>query len=189
MIAKLGLPPLVSLIVRAAERREQLAPLLADLRENTDYRPLEVVLVEPGSAAELWPRLEEVSGPGLVRLAAERAESAAAQNNRAARAAHGRVLVFVDPGLRALAPGWLRELVSQLQAAGIRVILMTPPRFGEENRRNGLDEEPNLRLGRYVRHVRALAAELKRFPGAEIVEIRKLLTPEAPPLEPDEEEG
>ncbi|MBL9204664.1 MAG: exo-alpha-sialidase [Opitutaceae bacterium] len=56
--------------------------------------------------------------------------------------------------------GNLRELVGQLQAAGIRVVLMTPPRFGEENRRNGLDEEPNLRLGRYVRHVRALAAEL-----------------------------
>ncbi|HRI49845.1 MAG TPA: glycosyltransferase, partial [Pseudomonadota bacterium] len=50
-------PPLVSVIVRAAERREQLAPLLADLRENTDYRPLEVVLVEPGPTAELSPRL------------------------------------------------------------------------------------------------------------------------------------
>lgn len=108
-------PPLVSLIVRASERREQLAPLLADLRGNTDYRPLEVVLVEPGPAAELWPRLEEVSGPelALLRLVAERAESAAAQNNRAARAAHGRVLVFVDPGLHALTPQWLRELVSQ----------------------------------------------------------------------------
>lgn len=108
--------PLVSLILRASDRREQLAPLLADLRGATDYRPLEVVLVEPAGppAAELWRRLEEVSGPGLalLRVAAERAESAAAQNNRAARAAHGKVLVFVDPELRVLTPQWLRELVS-----------------------------------------------------------------------------
>ena len=34
-----------------------------------------------------------------------------------------------------------------------------------------------------------VALVLSAFPGAEIVEIRKLLTPEAPPLEPDEEEG
>ncbi|ENZ83360.1 MULTISPECIES: DNA polymerase III subunit gamma/tau [Caulobacter] len=34
-----------------------------------------------------------------------------------------------------------------------------------------------------------VASVLAAFPGAEIVEIRKILTPEAPPLEPDEEEG
>ena len=34
-----------------------------------------------------------------------------------------------------------------------------------------------------------VASVLSAFPGAEIVEIRKVLTPEAPPLEPDEEEG
>ncbi len=34
-----------------------------------------------------------------------------------------------------------------------------------------------------------VASVLSAFPGAEIVEIRKLLTPETPPLEPDEEEG
>jgi DNA polymerase-3 subunit gamma/tau len=34
-----------------------------------------------------------------------------------------------------------------------------------------------------------VASVLSAFPGAEIVEIRKLLTPEAAPLEPDEEEG
>jgi DNA polymerase-3 subunit gamma/tau len=34
-----------------------------------------------------------------------------------------------------------------------------------------------------------VSSVLSAFPGAEIVEIRKLLTPEAAPLEPDEEEG
>ncbi|PHY19442.1 DNA polymerase III subunit gamma/tau [Caulobacter sp. BP25] len=34
-----------------------------------------------------------------------------------------------------------------------------------------------------------VASVLSAFPGAEIVEIRKVLTPEAAPLEPDEEEG
>ena len=108
--------PLVSLIVRAPARRELVAPLLAELRDRTDYRPLEVVLVEPAGppSAGAGSALEAAGGPGLalLRVAAAGAESVAAQNNRAASAAHGAVLVFLDPELRPLAPGWLRELVS-----------------------------------------------------------------------------
>jgi len=53
----------------------------------------------------------------------------------------------------------LRELVRRLRAAAITVVLMTPPKFGEENPRNGLDEEPNVRLGRYAALCRRVAAE------------------------------
>ncbi len=54
----------------------------------------------------------------------------------------------------------LRTLVQRLRAAGSAVILMTPPRFAEENRRNGLDEDPNLRLAAYVAQIRTVAREL-----------------------------
>jgi lysophospholipase L1-like esterase len=52
----------------------------------------------------------------------------------------------------------LNELVARLQQAGIAVVLMTPPCFGEENPRNGLGEDPNLRLRRYVAICRTVAA-------------------------------
>lgn len=55
----------------------------------------------------------------------------------------------------------LREIVRRLQAARIRVVLMTAPKFGEKNPRNGLDEEPNLRLARYVALCRRVAAETR----------------------------
>jgi len=54
----------------------------------------------------------------------------------------------------------LRLIVSRLRAADFRVVLMTEPRFGEDNPRNGLAEEPNIRLARYMELVRAVAREL-----------------------------
>lgn len=51
----------------------------------------------------------------------------------------------------------LREIVRRLQAARIRVVLMTAPKFGESNPRNGLGEDPNIRLARYVERCRKVA--------------------------------
>lgn len=53
----------------------------------------------------------------------------------------------------------LREIVRRLQAARIQVVLMTEPKFAEENPRNGLGEEPNGRLGRYMELCRKVARE------------------------------
>ena len=53
----------------------------------------------------------------------------------------------------------LRAIVRRLQEARIQAILMTEPRFGEENRRNGLGEDPNRRLARYVELCRRVARD------------------------------
>ncbi|WP_414660298.1 GDSL-type esterase/lipase family protein [Horticoccus sp. 23ND18S-11] len=53
----------------------------------------------------------------------------------------------------------LREIVRRLQAAKTEVVLMTEPRFGEQNKRNGLGEDPNVRLGRYMEITRRVARE------------------------------
>lgn len=55
----------------------------------------------------------------------------------------------------------LRELARRLQAAGIGVVLMTAPKFGEQARRNGLGEDPNTRLARHLERCRAVARELR----------------------------
>jgi sialidase-1 len=72
---------------------------------------------------------------------------------------------WIDPGQSASRLGEaqyeanLRALVRRLQAAGIRVVLMTPPRFGEQHRRNGLGEDGNLRLAAYAERGRRVARE------------------------------
>lgn len=55
----------------------------------------------------------------------------------------------------------LRALVGRLERAGIQAVVMTPPCFGEDNPRNGLGEDPNLRLGRYVARGRAVAQDMR----------------------------
>jgi acyl-CoA thioesterase-1 len=54
----------------------------------------------------------------------------------------------------------LAALCDKLQEAGITPVLMTEPRWGPEAR-NGLDENPNGRLERYLDKCRALAKERK----------------------------
>ena len=51
----------------------------------------------------------------------------------------------------------LREIVQRLKTAGIKAVLMTEPKFGEKNPRNGLGEDPNLRLARYMGICRSVA--------------------------------
>ena len=55
----------------------------------------------------------------------------------------------------------LREIVRRLRAARIEVVLMTEPKFGEQNRKNGLGEDPNGRLARYVERCRTVARDLE----------------------------
>jgi lysophospholipase L1-like esterase len=55
----------------------------------------------------------------------------------------------------------LRLLVTRLAAANIRVVLMTEPRFGDKNPRNGLGEDPNVRLAPFMQRCRQVALEVK----------------------------
>ncbi len=53
----------------------------------------------------------------------------------------------------------LRELVKRLRAAGVKPVLMTEPRWGEQASPNGVGEHPNVRLEKYVEACRAVAKE------------------------------
>lgn len=55
----------------------------------------------------------------------------------------------------------LEVLVQKMQAAGIRPVLMTEPRWGEKATFNGAGEHPNERLERYMAECRAAATALK----------------------------
>ncbi len=53
----------------------------------------------------------------------------------------------------------LQELVRRLQAANVRVVLMTEPCWGKAARTNGLGEHPDERLQKYMERTRRVAAE------------------------------
>ncbi len=55
----------------------------------------------------------------------------------------------------------LRLLVTRLREKNILPVLMTEPRNGEQVARNGLGEDPNLRLGLFMERCRKVAQELK----------------------------
>jgi lysophospholipase L1-like esterase len=54
----------------------------------------------------------------------------------------------------------LRAIVKELRKAGIRPVLMTPPRWGDRAV-NGAGQSPNVPLGRYVLACREVAREEK----------------------------
>lgn len=132
-------PPLVSLILTAPPRADSLAALLAELRERTDYRPLELLLPEPTAprGADLLARPQARGGPGLVwrQVAAAGEPGGAAQLNRTADATHGSVLLR-EPGLvlRQVAaagePGGAAQLNRAAEAAHGSVLVFLDPELG-----------------------------------------------------------
>jgi len=72
---------------------------------------------------------------------------------------------YVDPGEPGprLSPARFREnletIVDRAEAAGMRVVLMTEPRWGANPKPNGLGEHPNLRLADFMKVVREVARE------------------------------
>jgi acyl-CoA thioesterase-1 len=54
----------------------------------------------------------------------------------------------------------LKKLIAGLRKAGIKPVLMTPPRCGDKAK-NGIGENPNLRLEKYVEVCRKVAKETK----------------------------
>lgn len=55
----------------------------------------------------------------------------------------------------------LRRILKALQKAGIRPVLMTPPRWGDKAGPNGLGDNPNVLLECYVKVCREVAADTK----------------------------
>lgn len=60
----------------------------------------------------------------------------------------------------------LRELVERLRAAGIRPVLMTEPRWGDQAQPNGVGEHPNVRLEQHM----AACREVARDTGVALVD-------------------
>lgn len=110
-----------------------------------------------------------------VGIGGERTDQALARFDQDVIAKHPDILTvmygaidsYVDPGKTGprISPASFREnlakIVERAQAANIRVVLMTEPRWGAKPPPNGLGEHPNLRLAEFMKIVREVAVEKK----------------------------
>jgi len=108
-------PPRVSLIVPTRDRVDLLRTCLTSLIECTDWPEREILICDNDSRApETLAYFRALEASGLARIVpCPGPFDFAGMNNRAAAAARGRVLAFVNNDVAALHPDWLERLVRQ----------------------------------------------------------------------------
>lgn len=105
--------PRVSIIIPMRDQIALLRRCLESLRAQTDYTPLEFVIVDNGSsekaALEYLLALEETGQARVVRDPAP--FNFSRLTNRGAACAEGEILLFLNNDIEATEPDWLREMV------------------------------------------------------------------------------
>jgi GT2 family glycosyltransferase len=107
--------PLVSLIVPTRDRLDLLRPCIESLRARTDWPAKEILICDNGSrdpATLAW--FDELRATNAARiLDCAGPFDFAAINNRAAEAARGKLLAFVNNDVEAEIPDWLERMVRE----------------------------------------------------------------------------
>jgi O-antigen biosynthesis protein len=121
--------PLVSVIIPTRNHADLLLRTTQGLLERTDYRALEVLIVDNGSdereALDLLERLRLEERVRVLECAGPFNYSAL--NNHAVRLAAGELLLLLNNDVDVITPGWLREMVShavrpKVGAVGARLL-------------------------------------------------------------------
>jgi len=106
--------PLVSVIVPTRDRAELLEQCARGVLQETDYGPLEFIVVDNGSVepqtAALFERLRQ--DPRVRVLSAPGPFNFSALNNLAAAQAKGEVLLLLNNDISVIEPGWLDAMVA-----------------------------------------------------------------------------
>ncbi len=106
--------PLVSVIIPTRDQGALLQRCLTSLRENTDYTPIEIVIVDNGSREpETHALLRDLSQNPSVQILTDSGEfNFSRLINYGARAARGEILALLNNDIETEKTGWLREMVS-----------------------------------------------------------------------------
>ena len=106
--------PLVSIVIPTRNQSALLKQCLGSIRERTEYRPFEFVIVDNGSrekeALDFLRLLEEKNAARVVRD--DGPFNFSRLTNAGAAAARGEVLLFLNNDIEAVDRDWLREMVS-----------------------------------------------------------------------------
>jgi len=112
-----GLPrpwPLVSIIVPTRDQVTLLRRCLASIRQNTDYSPIEIVIVDNGSKEpETHAFLGDLAREANIHILTDPDEfNFSRLINRGAGVARGEILALVNNDVETEKSDWLREMVS-----------------------------------------------------------------------------
>ncbi|MBI1859565.1 MAG: glycosyltransferase family 2 protein [Deltaproteobacteria bacterium] len=116
--------PLVSIMICTRDKKDLLTAIVHDLLHNTDYDPLEILIVDnQSSEPETIDYLKAISSHPKVRvLPFNHPFNFSAMNNFAAREARGDILAFLNNDLRVIAPNWLDEMVRVANQKGVGAV-------------------------------------------------------------------
>jgi GT2 family glycosyltransferase len=112
--------PLVSIVIPTRDRVDLLSQIVDGIETKTDYRNVEVIVVDNGSRepetleylAKTRHRVVRDDGPfNFSRL-----------NNRAAAEARGEYLLLLNNDTEPLSPGWLRAMVEHGQRPEVGIV-------------------------------------------------------------------
>jgi GT2 family glycosyltransferase len=116
--------PRVSLIILARNRYVLLSNCLKGLLQETDYDNLEVMVIDNGSdEAETLDYLKDVGeDPRVTVIRRDEPFNFSALNNYAVTQAGGEIVGLVNNNISVIEPGWLKEMVGQLQRPNAGVV-------------------------------------------------------------------
>jgi GT2 family glycosyltransferase len=116
--------PLVSVIVPTRDRADLLARCAKGVLEQTDYSPLELLIVDNGSVeAATLALFERLKTDRRVRvIPAPGPFNYSALNNAAAAQARGEILLLLNNDIEVTGGGWLGELVAQVSRPGVGAV-------------------------------------------------------------------
>ena len=116
--------PLVSVIIPTRDQVALLQRCLASLHENTDYAPIEIVIVDNGSREpETHALFRALSQSASVKILTDPGEfSFSRLINEGARAARGEILALMNNDIETEKTGWLREMVSHAVQPGVGAV-------------------------------------------------------------------
>src|SRR5438067_1889446 len=116
--------PLASIIIPTRDRVGLLKRCVESIRARTDYEPFEIVVVDNGSIEEETSAfLRQSEADKSIRVVVENGPfNYSRLNNRAAAAARGDILVFLNNDTEIDDAGWLTELISHAARAEVGAV-------------------------------------------------------------------
>ncbi len=107
-------PPLVSLIIPTRNGLKLIKTCVNSILQKTTYPHYEILIVDNGSdQPETLAYLGELKKTGKVRVIRDNSPfNYSALNNKAAKAAKGKLLGLLNNDLEVISPDWLSEMVS-----------------------------------------------------------------------------
>ena len=116
--------PLVSVVVPIKDKVELLKNLIDDLKYKTNYRNLEIIVVDNNSSeADTLNYLGQLKYvPEVKILKYPHAFNYSAINNLGVSAARGEVLALLNNDLEVIDPNWLGEMVTHSLRPGVGIV-------------------------------------------------------------------